>query len=122
MAATITQNYNIYRESFINITGLLTASVSPSFRSRSLVAGSFVVSGTWATSVAVTVQLQGSNDGVSFVNIGTALTASSGTVPQAGSISPDGFFFSFYQFVATGGDAGTNLNIQVRLANPASGA
>ena len=117
---TATQHFDEYRASIINITGITAAGTTPTIRSRSLVAGSFVVSGTWATSTSTTVQLQGSNDNLNFIALGVALTAASGgTTPQGAAISPDDFYFSFYNWVITGGDAGTSFAINARLTSPA---
>lgn len=116
LSGTITAHYNEFREWIVNIVGMTTATTSPSFRGRGLPNASFEVTGTWATSTSTTVQLQGSNDNVNFANIGVPLSASSGTTPQVGVVNPDGFFFSFYQFNLTGGDAGTNITIYIRFA------
>jgi len=116
---TANQHFDEYRASIINVTGITAAGTTPSVRSRSLVAGSFVVSGTWSTSSSTTVQLQGSNDNVNFIALGIALTAASGTTPQGAAMSPDDFYFSFYNWVITGGDAGTSLAISCRLTSPA---
>jgi hypothetical protein len=116
VSGTITSHYNEFREWIVNANDVLTASQSSSFRGRGLPNASFMVTGTWSTSTSTTVQLQGSNDNVNFINLGIPLTAASGTTPQGASVNPDGFFFSFYQFVVTGGDAGTDLNIQVRFS------
>ena len=117
---TATQHYDEYRASIIQITGITAAGTTPSIRSRSLVAGSFVVSGTWATSASTTVQLQGSNDNLNYIALGIPLTAGSGgTTPQGAPVSPDDFYFAFYNWVITGGDAGTVLAINARLTSPA---
>jgi hypothetical protein len=117
-----TQSYSNYRESVVNITGIAYNAAggsnynqTPSIRARAQNGGSFVVSGTWATSTSATLQLVGSNDNVSWVALGGGLSASSGTVPQAGSISGDGFDFVFYAFQLTGGDSGTALAVQMLL-------
>lgn len=99
-----------------NSAGGANYTFTPTVRGRNLPGSSFVVSGTWATSTSVTVQAQGSNDGTNWVPIGSALTASSGTVPQAGSLTGGSLIFSYYNWTVTGGDSGTNLTITARFA------
>jgi hypothetical protein len=122
---TISGSFNEYRVLNVNITSCVynaAGTYTAAFRSRGLSAGSFIVDGTWATSTNVTVQLQASQDATNWIAIGVGLTSGAGgeTAPLGGSISPDGMVFSYYRFTLTGGDAGTALNIRVRLSDLAS--
>lgn len=121
-SGTATSSFNEYLELVIKISGIVynsaggsNLSLTPAVRGRGLVASSFVVSGTWATSTAATVQLQGSEDNTNWVSLGVPLSASSGTVPQAGSITGADFVFSFYRWTLSGGDAGTLLQVDARF-------
>ena len=77
-----------------NSAGGANYTFTPTVRGRNLPGSSLLSQGPGRASTSVTVQAQGSNDGTNWVPIGSALTASSGTVPQAGSLTGGDLIFS----------------------------
>ena len=113
MATTLTANFSNQLSWEVVMTGLTSSSTSPTFIGKHFPGMSYVVTGTWSTSATTSLQLQGSNDGVNFVNIGSPLTGSGAITPTGGGIS---VIYSVYQWVASGGDSGTSINADVRFS------
>lgn len=99
---TITEN-NVNKGRLVLCNGVTTGNESPVFTLYSCIYSSFTVSGTFG---AASGQFMGSNDGVNYVNIGSAITVAGG-----GTLTPATAPFLFYKFVVTGG-AGT-LNFAI---------
>jgi len=68
-----------------------------------------VVATTTSGNVAATVQPVGSNDGVHWINLGTAITLASGASPQTGSVIDN----STYQYFAANVTVITGTGAQV---------
>jgi len=103
IAGTITGVFSTTtRHWLVAITGITNPNVSPSFDGKGYQNSSYVISGTFASA---SVQAQGSNDGgVTWVNIGSAVTAAGGGTLSAGEV------FELYRFSVSGGGATTLLN------------
>ena len=92
------------------IAGLTSGSSSSTFTGKGYQNSSFVVSGVFNST---SIQAQGSNDGgVTWVNIGVAITAAGG-----GTLTPGQVGFGLYQYVLTGGNSGTLINIATRFVS-----
>lgn len=108
---TTVSSVDVYRNTNVVISGITTNGQTQPFRSLGFVIGSYIISGTPGTST--TVQLQGSNDGVNFANIGTAVTLT--TLPVQGAMmSVDNAVPVFYAFTIAAG-TGQSLTINVTL-------
>jgi hypothetical protein len=95
---TITGVFDLYRNWTVNITGLTAGAgnVTPAFRSRGFVIGSWTLTGFTST---IAVQLTGSNDGTNFYNIGSSTTALGiNTLTTPTNLVP-----VYYQFAVTTG-------------------
>ena len=84
----------------VTISGVTAGNTSPVFTGKGYQIGNFLITG------ATAAQFQGSYDGVTFVNVGTAIAAN----PTIGVLSiPDSAttteVFKFYQLVVTTGTA-----------------
>lgn len=90
------------------ITGMTQSSTSPTFDGKGYQGSSYVVSGTAGSGFSG--QFQGSNDGVNWVNIGSAITS---LTSAGGTLTPNGVAYALYQFVITNGDSTTNVLVQV---------
>lgn len=95
---TIAGAFDNYRNFDITITGLSAGAgnVTPTFRSRGFVIGSWTLEGFTST---IAVTLQGSNDGTNFYAIGSAVTA----LGVYTMTSPTNLVPTFYNFAVTTG-------------------
>lgn len=97
VSGTITGSFDNYRNYNVTISNFnINANTTPSFRSRGFVIGSWTLSGSLTTP---SVQLQGSNDGVNFFNITSAILSAVGIQTLT---TPTNMVPMFYQFTATG--------------------
>ena len=86
------------------LTDAGTVELDPSFDVENTFEGTlnFVATGTKATGTfAASAQLQGSNDGTTFVNIGSAVSMTdtvAATIPLGGTI----LYYNYYKVVITG--------------------
>jgi hypothetical protein len=102
ISGTITGLFDNYRNYDISITGAVLGSsnTTPIFRSHGFVIGSWTLQGSLTTP---SVTLQGSNDGVNFFAIGTAVTAT-GIFTMA---NPTNLVPTFYNFNLGASGSGT---------------
>ena len=104
---TVAGTYDQYRNFNLTISGFVLGSASntPPFRSLGFVIGSWALTGTL---VSASVQLQGSNDGVNWFNLGTAATQTGIYGLTGANTSSSNVVPVFYRFLDAGsGDTGT---------------
>jgi hypothetical protein len=111
VSGTMTQSYNFFRNAIIKIAGVTNGNTCPPFNSQGFPYGTVEVvltSGTAPTSI----QLQGSNDGVNFVNLGVVATTLPAMSPLTVSNESPALW---YQFAISGGDGTTLVSATVLL-------
>jgi hypothetical protein len=100
---TVTGQFNGNRQWAVTLSGITHDSTSQIFNGKAMP----FANGTFGAGAML--QFQGSNDGAMWVNIGSVIS----TDPWAGTLTPGGMSFAFYQLVVTGGDGTTSINVSI---------
>src|ERR1700757_2969261 len=109
-SGTITKVHNVYRNAILVIAGVTNATNCPPFISDGFPYGTIQVTTTGTTPTGV--QLQGSNDGTNWSNLGAAASSFPAMAPlTVAGESPA----LWYQFTVSGGDGTTVANAVVLL-------